>query len=680
MKNRKGFTLVELLVVITIIGIITVLALPGVQQLQARNRNKKFETYTNRMNDAGKLYVDAYSNDLFGITGDGCYDISYSDLKSKSLIKNYATDDVVCDDSKSYVHVERIAGKYKYEVALYCTQNGNVIYNKTASKCGADTITALPTIKVTFKNIEGNNNWSKSKTITFKITAEEGFNANTSIRYGWSSEKGQEPTNIKEYNFRNDAGEKELTYTITESSLDGQYYFFVNGDDVVDIRGHFASDIWSDEKIKFDNTNPTTPVLTNSYNGVWANASYVNANKYVIGVASSDANSGIMYYQYRYPNSENVWHTYDSSAGNTYTTTAFKANRNEIVEIRACDYAGNCSEVARNTIMIDNIAPTCTISVSGTQGNNGWYKSSSVTLNLATNDTGGSNISGYNLTTGSSPSYSGTTNAQQGQTAGTTWYGYVRDTAGNTASCNVGVHVDSTAPATPTVNVNGTSVTMTSSDTISGIWAFEYRPQGSTGGFTRFAETGKQTITAAANQTIEIRAVDWAGNTSGTVLTKNCNTSGGTLTYDSNKGWICVKNKIQQDSTCQEQYQTTCSENYQTTCTENYTTTCPRTCTGTNSATCYNNVKCASGRNCSCGWYCATGWAGAGCYNSIPYDCSTTYTYDCSYSCQKTRSYTCTKTRDYTCTKTRNVACKVDACPSGFSWYVSGSTCYKAAD
>ena len=30
MKNIKGFTLVELLVVITIIGIITMLALPGV--------------------------------------------------------------------------------------------------------------------------------------------------------------------------------------------------------------------------------------------------------------------------------------------------------------------------------------------------------------------------------------------------------------------------------------------------------------------------------------------------------------------------------------------------------------------------------------------------------------------------------------------------------------------------
>ena len=175
---------------------------------------------------------------------------------------------------------------------------------------------------------------------------------------------------------------------------------------------------------------------------------------------------------------------------------------------------------------------------------------------------------------------------------------------------------------------------------------------------------GKQIITVSVTQALEIRAVDLAGNASGIVITKNCNSSGGTLSYDNSKGWICVKDKIQQDSTCQESYQDTC--------TERYTTTCPKTCTGTNSAICYNNVKCASGRNCSCGWYCATGWAGAGCYNSIPYDCSTTYTYDCSYSCEQTRTYTCTKTR--------NVACKVDACPSGFNWYVQGSTCYKAAD
>ena len=87
MKNKKGFTLIELLVVITIIGIITVLALPGAQQLQNRNRDKKFEAYSDTIESAGKLFTDSYADDMFGMQGNGCYDISFAELSGKSLIK-----------------------------------------------------------------------------------------------------------------------------------------------------------------------------------------------------------------------------------------------------------------------------------------------------------------------------------------------------------------------------------------------------------------------------------------------------------------------------------------------------------------------------------------------------------------------------------------------------------------
>ena len=73
-------------------------------------------------------------------------------------------------------------------------------------------------------------------------------------------------------------------------------------------------------------------------------------------------------------------------------------------------------------------------------------------------DTGGSTLSGYNLTTSATPSYNGTTKTQtQTNTTGTTWYGYVKDAAGNIGTCNTGtVKVDTTAP-TCTINATGTT-------------------------------------------------------------------------------------------------------------------------------------------------------------------------------------------------------------------------------
>ena len=536
MKNRNGFTLIELLVVITIMGVITVLALPGVEQLQARNRNKRFESYASRMQDAGKLYVDAYSEDMFGITGNGCYDISFQDLYAKSMIKDYTIEGISCNNDKTYVHVERNAGKYTYNVSLYCEKAGNVVYNNIVNKCEDTGMTVMPTIQPNYLSIGGYDGWSKSKDITIKITASAGLNANTSIKYGFSTEIGTIPSNLEQYNFHNALGETELTYKINVSDLDGQYYLFIDGDEVIDKIGHFAQDVWSTETLKFDKTEPTAPTLTNAQNGKWTGASYVNANKYVIAAASSDNVSGIKYYQYRYPSSENIWHTYANSSGTNFTTTPFTNERNEIVEIRACDYADNCSTPAQNMIMIDKTAPTtpvitnvnnnkwvnanytitvkakdtasglasiqystnnstwtnisnssaeanveksaaltistegsynyyaracdntgncsnsvstaikldktkptCSISLSGTSAGNATY-TSNVTVKLNTSNPGASSKStiSYGLASNSTVTYNGLSTATQGQTNGITWYGFIKDAAGNVNSCNSG--------------------------------------------------------------------------------------------------------------------------------------------------------------------------------------------------------------------------------------------------
>ena len=88
---------------------------------------------------------------------------------------------------------------------------------------------------------------------------------------------------------------------------------------------------------------------------------------------------------------------------------------------------------------------------------------------MTTSDTGGSDTVGYNLTTSATPSYNGSSlTASQGNTSGITWYGYVKDTAGNVSSCNSeSFKVDTTAPNI-SFSFSGSTSTVTCSDSDSG--------------------------------------------------------------------------------------------------------------------------------------------------------------------------------------------------------------------
>ena len=125
---------------------------------------------------------------------------------------------------------------------------------------------------------------------------------------------------------------------------------------------------------------------------------------------------------------------------------------------------------------------------------NDWYVTN-VTLSLSTADPIGSSdravrspIS-YGLNNSNSASYNGATTNIQKETKGITWYGFIKDEAGNTNTCNSGsFKVDTTKPDKPTITnsyenkwINKSySISIVSVEKTAGIDYFAYRYPSST--------------------------------------------------------------------------------------------------------------------------------------------------------------------------------------------------------
>ncbi len=139
--KKCGFTLVELIITIAIMGIIMMIAFPSVTRLSQTNKYKKAVSYGESMVAAAKLYVDQYSEDLWGnMNATGARDISMAMLKNKDLFKNYTDKKDVCNTGS--VRVVRSGTKnnfsYTYEYSLTCTltkKNVTCTGDSNTSRC-----------------------------------------------------------------------------------------------------------------------------------------------------------------------------------------------------------------------------------------------------------------------------------------------------------------------------------------------------------------------------------------------------------------------------------------------------------------------------------------------------------------------------------------------------------------
>ena len=176
-------------------------------------------------------------------------------------------------------------------------------------------------------------------------------------------------------------------------------------------------------------------LLTDHTNGIYTNQ---NITMYING---SDSLSGKAEYSFD-----------DGSIWSEDNSKVYSQNQASL-KLKMRDRAKNVSDVSKRIIdNIDKLDPTCSVSFSGTMGSNNWYTTNAtVTLTKGdqakTTDNAKSDIRNYGLTTSTSTTYNSKTSDTQSDTKSTTWYGYVRDKAGNTKSCNSSVKVDTVNPA-----------------------------------------------------------------------------------------------------------------------------------------------------------------------------------------------------------------------------------------
>ena len=207
--------------------------------------------------------------------------------------------------------------------------------------------------------------------------------------------------------------------------------------------------------------------------------------------------------------------SWTSISGKSYSKTVTKTTGTYY--IHAKDVAGNTTY---KSVYVQALKPpTCSISLSGSVGNNDWYVGN-VTVKMTTSGT--ATTKGLATTKNSTNGKTSVVHSSDGKSI--TYYGYVRDKAGNVGKCSINVKKDSTGPSISSSN-SGNSNWTNQNVIIKG--SFVDNISGTNGIVYRYSKTGTNysdwdytptttfsgTWSAERNNDVYLVATDKAGNT-----------------------------------------------------------------------------------------------------------------------------------------------------------------------
>ncbi len=131
--NKKGFTLVELILVITLMAVISVLVIPNILDALNSSKKQKYESLYKLVEKNMKLYNDKYSADLWN-NGKTSFNFCEGDTqgcnsgidKLKESGSDLTLDDCIIDT----MTITKNDTKYEYKLTMTCGTEDKVQCNR----------------------------------------------------------------------------------------------------------------------------------------------------------------------------------------------------------------------------------------------------------------------------------------------------------------------------------------------------------------------------------------------------------------------------------------------------------------------------------------------------------------------------------------------------------------------
>ena len=465
MKTKKGFTLIELIAVIVILGLVLIIAIPFFSGSLKTFRDDYYTNLNGNMLNAGKQFFDY--NRLY---------LPHKYLDSAIVDANTLYEENIIDELKDYNGAS--CDKYESYVIAIRKSMDEVTYD-TCLKClddNYDNFDEKEACSLAWKEGEGfsevvfdkpepvyiykgtSRSELKKLVVTYpdirRCLGKSGVCEKEIMRVSGKGESGVNPVypvNLDTVN-TNKLGTYNVKYKYES------YGTYVDGKVIVYENNPPSIEITKTNKVKTGTITNSDVSKTSSYDknpsnrNDWAQQLNFTFN-YSFG---SDAKPGLYVTKYQIF-FNNRWEDYCTPAKGTNKCTKSELREmDETVKFRTVDSEGHISNFTDNIgLRIDRTKPSCQLRTDGTYGLRQWYITDVKISFQSKGDNYGTKPFPSANPVRSGESFSGVTlsqiksntyDYQKTDTNWITWYGYIEDKANNYEICNISFKRDATAP------------------------------------------------------------------------------------------------------------------------------------------------------------------------------------------------------------------------------------------